>query len=104
MCYLKENYLKILQYIYIIQVKLIKHISGQFGSILNVMVRVPNLKDSNIKWNKKTIQNFRNIVINELKNIDGLENIENEILYESYLTPVHIKVQVLLIVMELHLD
>ena len=71
--------------------KIDKTVSGQFSSILNVMIRVPNLKDGNIKWNKKTIQNFRNIVINELKNIDGLENIENEILYESYLTPVILK-------------
>jgi len=71
--------------------KIDKNISGKFDSILNVMVRVPNLKDSNIKWNKETINNFRNIIIKELKNIDGLENIDNDILYESYLTPVHLK-------------
>ena len=71
--------------------KIDKTVSGQFSSILNVMIRVPNLKDGKIKWNKKTIQNFRKIVINELKNIDGLENIEKEILYESYLTPVKLK-------------
>ena len=69
--------------------KIDKTVSGQFDSILNVMVRVPNLKDGNIKWNKETIQKFRNIIINELKNIEGLENIENEILYESYLTPIN---------------
>ena len=71
--------------------KIDKNISGNFDSILNVMVRVPNLKDSNIKWNKEVINNFRNIIIKELKNIDGLENIDNEILYESYLTPVQLK-------------
>ena len=71
--------------------KIDKNISGNFDSILNVMVRVPNLKDSNIKWNKEVINNFRDIIIKELKNIDGLENIDNEILYESYLTPVQLK-------------
>ena len=71
--------------------KIDQTISGKFDSILNVMVRVPNLKDNNINWNKETIQKFRQRIIKELKNIDGLENIENEILYESYLTPVQLK-------------
>lgn len=71
--------------------KIDKTISGQFDSILNITVRVPNLKDGNIKWNKETIQNFRDIIIKELKNIDGLEDIENHILYESYLTPLQLK-------------
>ena len=71
--------------------KIDETISGKFASILNVMVRVPNLKDSNIIWNKETVQKFRNRIIKELKNIDGLENIENDILYESYLTPIHLK-------------
>ena len=71
--------------------KIDKTISGQFKSILNIMIRVPNLKDGNIKWNKETIKKFRNIIIKELKSINGLENIENDILYESYLTPVQLK-------------
>lgn len=71
--------------------KIDKTISGKFNSILNVMVRVPNLKYKNIRWNKETIQKFRSKIIKELKNIDGLENIENEILYESYLTPIQLK-------------
>lgn len=71
--------------------KIDKTISGQFDSILNITVRVPNLKDGNIKWNKETIQNFRDIIIKELKNIDGLKDIENHILYESYLTPLQLK-------------
>ena len=71
--------------------KIDKTISGQFDSILNITVRVPNLKDGNIKWKKETIEKFRDIIIKELKTIDGLENIENEILYESYLTPLQLK-------------
>ena len=71
--------------------KIDETISGRFESILNVTVRVPNLKYDNIKWSKENIHKYRNIIIKELKNIDGLENIENEILYESYLTPVQLK-------------
>ena len=55
---------------------------------LNIMVRVPNLSYSNIKWSKKFINYYRNIIINEIKQIKGLEDIEENILYESYLTPV----------------
>lgn len=71
--------------------KLDESISGKFSSILNIMVRVPNLKDNNIKWNKENIRQFRNVILSEVKNIKGLENIENEILYESYLTPLQLK-------------
>ena len=70
--------------------KIDETISGRFESILNVTVRVPNLKYDNIKWSKENIHKYRNIIIKELKNIDGLENIENEILYESYLTPIQL--------------
>ena len=31
------------------------------------MIRVPNLKDGNIKWNKETIQKFRNIIYKRIK-------------------------------------
>ncbi len=58
---------------------------------LNIMVRVPNLKDSNIKWTNKLVKYYRNIVINEIKQIKGLEDIEENIIYESYLTPNNLK-------------
>ncbi|MGL5312997.1 MAG: phytoene desaturase family protein [Peptostreptococcaceae bacterium] len=58
---------------------------------LNIMVRVPNLYYNNIRWNKKFTMYYRNIVINEIKQIKGLEDIEENILYESYLTPVDLK-------------
>ena len=58
---------------------------------LNIMVRVPNLYYNNIKWNKKFIKYYRNIVINEIKQIKGLEDIEENILQESYLTPIDLK-------------
>lgn len=58
---------------------------------LNIMVRVPNLSYKNIKWTNKFIKYFRNIVINEIKQIKGLEDIEENIVYESYLTPIDFK-------------
>lgn len=71
--------------------KIDESVSGSFESILNVMVRVPNLEYENIKWNKENIRKFRNIIINQLKNVKGLENLNKEILYESYLTPIQLK-------------
>ncbi|MGL5329014.1 MAG: phytoene desaturase family protein [Peptostreptococcaceae bacterium] len=56
-------------------------------SVLNIMVRIPNLFYENIKWNENTVSFIRNKIINELKNIEGLENIEDNIIYEDYLTP-----------------
>lgn len=58
---------------------------------LNIMVRVPNLLDGNVTWNKKFINAYRNNIINQIKNIKGLEDIEENIIYESYLTPVDLK-------------
>ena len=55
--------------------------------MLNIMVRVPNLKISNIRWTNEFVKYYRDIVINEIKKIKGLEDIEENIIYESYLTP-----------------
>ncbi|MDK2564464.1 phytoene desaturase family protein [Romboutsia sedimentorum] len=71
--------------------KIDESVSGSFESILNIMVRVPNLEYKSIKWNKENIRKFRNIIINQLKNVKGLENLNKEILYESYLTPIQLK-------------
>lgn len=61
------------------------------GESMNVMVRVPNLQLSNISWNDNDILMFRNKVINNLKKINGLEDIEDNIEYEAYLTPVDLE-------------
>ena len=55
------------------------------------MVRVPNLQSKNIKWDKKHIRKFRNSIMKQIKNMKGLKDIENDILYESYLTPIQLK-------------
>jgi len=57
------------------------------GDCLNIMLRVPNLFFKNIIWDKQTIGLLTNIVFNELKNIKGLEDIEENIQYINSFTP-----------------
>lgn len=59
-------------------------------SVMNIMVRVPNL-EHHIKWDSKLIKEFRNKVIDCIKNIEGLEDIEKFIEYEDYLTPLDLQ-------------
>ena len=54
---------------------------------LNIMVRVPNLKEGNMSWNNDDIKIYRDIIIEQVRNIKGLEDIESNIKSESYLTP-----------------
>lgn len=57
------------------------------GECLSIVVRVPNLFSNNIIWDDNTIKSLRNITISSLKSIHGLEDIEEYITHESYLTP-----------------
>ncbi|MGL5353470.1 MAG: phytoene desaturase family protein, partial [Clostridium sp.] len=66
-------------------------ICGEYKQILNLVVRVPNLTFENIKWDKVNIDKYRNIIIDKVKSIKGLEDIENSIEYEDYLTPIDLK-------------
>ncbi|MGL4910881.1 MAG: phytoene desaturase family protein [Romboutsia sp.] len=63
-------------------------ISGKYEQILNIVVRVPNLKNKNINWDKKTIAKTRNNILTTIKSIQGLEDLEEHIEYEDYITPV----------------
>lgn len=54
---------------------------------ISVTIRVPNLLSSNISWDDNTICLLREGVVNELCKIKGLEDFEENIEYESYLTP-----------------
>ncbi len=54
---------------------------------INVMIRVPNLMQSGEKWDKDYIQSIRNNLIDKIKMIEGLEDIEEHIILEEYLTP-----------------
>ncbi len=53
---------------------------------LNVTLRVPNLS-FDIKWNTNTIKTIRDRIIRIISNLKGLEDIEDNILYESFFTP-----------------
>ncbi|MEF9992298.1 MAG: phytoene desaturase family protein [Peptostreptococcaceae bacterium] len=55
--------------------------------IINIMIRVPNLAYENIKWDRVLIKDIRAKVINSIKQIKGMEDIEKNIIYENYLTP-----------------
>ena len=61
------------------------------GECISVVARVPNLFFKNIIWDKNTVTLMRNTIITALKNISGLEDIEDHIAYESYLTPQDLK-------------
>jgi len=54
---------------------------------INVMIRVPNLIQSGEKWDEEYIESIRNILIDKLKMIEGMEDIEEHIILEEYLTP-----------------
>ena len=58
---------------------------------LSILVRVPNLFFDEIKWNEDTISTLRKRVFSLLCSIKGLEDIEENIEYESYLTPEDLK-------------
>ncbi|OVE66236.1 hypothetical protein CCS79_19160 [Clostridium diolis] len=51
------------------------------------MLRVPNLFFKETIWNKDTINLLTNTIMKELKNIKGLQDIEENIEYINYLTP-----------------
>lgn len=61
------------------------------GECISIVVRVPNLFFRNITWNEDTVKFMRNRTLWALKNIQGLEDIEENIVYENYLTPQNLK-------------
>lgn len=64
---------------------------GKYKQILNVVVRVPNLTFENVKWDRINISKYREIIMSKVKSMKGLEDIENSIEYEDYLTPIDLK-------------
>ncbi len=64
-----------------------KSMADRSKECLNAVVRVPNLLFNNIKWDVNTINLFRNKIIQTIKKIKGLEDIEKNIILEKYLTP-----------------
>jgi len=58
---------------------------------LYILVPVSDLSTAQYEWNEETIQHYRSFVLNSLKRIEGFENIENEIVSETYMTPTDFK-------------
>lgn len=54
---------------------------------LYLLVPVSDLSLAKYEWNDETIQYYRSQVLRSLKEIKGFENIENEIISETYITP-----------------
>jgi len=57
------------------------------GECLNIMIRVLNLFFKEITRDKHTINMLTDIILSELKSIKGLEDIQENIEYKNYLTP-----------------
>jgi phytoene desaturase len=58
---------------------------------ISILVRVPNLFFDEIQWNEDTITELRKRILSMLSKIKGLEDIEENIEYESHLTPEDLK-------------
>lgn len=54
---------------------------------LYILMPVSDLSVSKYEWNEDTIQEYRQYILNEMKQMKGFENIENEIVSETYMTP-----------------
>lgn len=59
--------------------------------VVNIMVRVPNLLFDNIHWDSNDISKLRNLIVNTVKKIKGLKDIEENIEFEDYFTPIDMK-------------
>lgn len=54
---------------------------------LYVLIPVSELSTAQYQWTDETIQDYRQKVLNTLSQISGFENVEQEIVSESYMTP-----------------
>ncbi|MDN7242830.1 phytoene desaturase family protein [Planococcus sp. N028] len=54
---------------------------------LYVLVPVSDKSVSQYEWNDETIKHYRNNILNALEKIKGFENVKQEIVSESYMTP-----------------
>lgn len=54
---------------------------------LYILMPVSNLATAKYTWNEETIREYRSYILNTLKKIRGFENIDQEIVTETYITP-----------------
>lgn len=62
--------------------------SNPSHSVMNLMLRVPNLKNLPISWDETTKEQLYTLCLSALSSIRGLENIKDYIAYKSFTTPV----------------
>lgn len=62
--------------------------SNNDGEVINVMMRVPNLIEGKSNWDGEFTSRIRRKLINKLKELRGLEDIEEHIVVEEQLTPI----------------
>lgn len=53
-----------------------------------IMMPVSNVSSAKYNWNDETVTDYRTYILDTLKSIKGLENLENEIVTEKHFTPV----------------
>lgn len=58
---------------------------------LNITLRVPNLNKYKSKWTEDEVKALRNKVLYDISKIKGLEDLRENIIYESYTTPITFK-------------
>lgn len=54
---------------------------------LYIRMPVSNASESNYEWDEETVAYYRSYILNELKKIRGFENMDNEIVSETHITP-----------------
>lgn len=54
---------------------------------LYILMPVSNAAESNYEWDEETVAYYRSYILNELKKIRGFENVDNEIVTETHITP-----------------
>lgn len=55
---------------------------------LYILMPVSELSTAKYEWNVETIKDYRNYILNSMKKIKGFENVEEEIVSETYMTPI----------------
>lgn len=58
---------------------------------LYILVPVSDLSTASYEWDEETIQYYRNNILNSLEKIEGFENVKEDIVSETYMTPVDFK-------------
>lgn len=58
-------------------------------SVINLMLRVPNLKNLPISWDEAMMEQLYTLCLNAVSSINGLETIRDYIAYKSFTAPTH---------------